>query len=233
MVVGADACHLYVLLKDALVLELKPAALPQVDVPLRIATGYLIHRVTSCSKLLVDLVAHLEILQRDTGADDGLQLLGARMIGHLHRGDGNACYVGHRAPPAAMHHAGGMMLGVVKDDGDAVGGRNSDTDAGNVRHQGIDTFEHLATHLFLQPEEGMADLGNARGMHLMGHHQAIGADLQQSAEGLAVLSDILGIVATIGIDIELAISPLTAAPMTGGTEGGDALSEVVKGELGL
>ena len=81
--------------------------------PLLIATGYLRHRVASGSKLLIDLIAHLEMLERDARAYDGLQGFGARVIGHLHRGNSNTGNIGNRSAPTTMNDAGSMMLGVV------------------------------------------------------------------------------------------------------------------------
>ena len=76
MTVGADACGLYVPGLQSHVLKLKTATCPEVDVPLLIATGYLRHRVASGSKLLIDLIAHLEMLERDARAYNGLQGFG-------------------------------------------------------------------------------------------------------------------------------------------------------------
>ena len=132
-----------------------------------------------------------------------------------------------------MHHTGSMVLWVIYNNRYAVGSRYTDADILLVRHQGIDTVEHLRAHLVGEAEEGLADLRNARAMHLMGHHEAILVNLQILAQSLAVLRDVGRIVATIKIDIKRAIVALAIAAMTGGAEGGHALSDVIEGQLGL
>ena len=100
------------------------------------------------------------------------------MIGTLHGGDCHPGDVRHRTAPTTVDHTGGTMLGIVEDDGDAVGGRYTDTDTWDIRHQGIDTLQHLTAHVRRQSEEGTSNLGDARRMYLMGHDQAVIFDSQ-------------------------------------------------------
>jgi hypothetical protein len=61
-------------------------------------------------------------------------------------------------------------------------------------------------------------------MYLMRHHQAVFADLQQLAKGLAIGGDGLRGIATIEVYVKFAMRALTTAAMTGRTEGRDTFS---------
>lgn len=62
-VVGTNARNLNVFGLQTDILELQATAFPEVDMPLLVATGDLFHPVTGSGKLVVDLIAHLEILE--------------------------------------------------------------------------------------------------------------------------------------------------------------------------
>ena len=61
MVVGADIRHTDIRRRDAHSLQLQPTSFGQVDVPLLLPHRDGIHRITSRSKGIIHLVAHLEI----------------------------------------------------------------------------------------------------------------------------------------------------------------------------
>ena len=112
MLVGADARHDDAVGAEAGVDELQAVAGRQVDVPLGIATADGLHVEAGGKEGVVDLLAHLEALERDARPDDGHEVGGARAVGVGHGQDGLAGYAAHRAAPSGMDGADGLVAGI-------------------------------------------------------------------------------------------------------------------------
>ena len=118
-----------------------------------------------------------------------------------------------------MHHAGGMVLGIIYNNRYTVGSRHTDAYVCQVGHQGIDAFQGCLPGIFRQEEEGAAYLCDASTMHLMRHHQTVVADAERLGEQGSVSGDSLGTVAAIAVDVKVAIVACTETTVTGGAEG--------------
>ena len=107
--------------------------------------GNLFHREGCLLESLIHLIAYLEMLQRDTRTYHCLQLLWLRMIGESHLLDGLVDDACQRASPSGMDGCHGMVLLVIEQDWDAVGGGNTYAYALLIGHHGIYALEnHLA-----------------------------------------------------------------------------------------
>ena len=125
----------------------------------------------------------------------------------------------------------GLMLRVVKQHGDTIGCRDADTHTADIRHQGIYTLQSLLSFVSGKGQKSLVDLCYFGQMNLMWHHHLIVADTQQMAQRLTVLMDGLRLIATIAVDIEFTIIPLTISPSTGGAKGNDAFAKIIVSEF--
>ena len=75
-----------------------------------------------------------------------------------------------------------------------------------VRHDCIDTFQTFLSFIIRQCQERLVNTDRLRLMHLMRHDEPLVADAQLLTQQGAVLMDSLSVVATIAVDIKLAIA---------------------------
>ena len=123
------------------------------------------------------------------------------------------------------------MLFVVEQYGDAVGGRHTDAHIGKIGHQGIYSLQMLVPSFRRQTEEIIVNDSYLSEMNLMRHDQLRIVYAQQLAQGCPILGDMLAIIATIDIDIELTITIRAKAPMTSGAESNGTTSQFVVQQL--
>ena len=212
-------------------LELQSIAQRQVDVPFCIVTTDYRHLKACLFKGLVDLITHLETIETDTWSYLCHHVLRMSAIGFYHLVDSHRYDALHSASPPCMDGTDGMMLRVVEQHGDTVGRRDTNAHTTDIGHQGIHTLHLLLLFAGRKLQEGLIDDSHLCQMHLMRHHHLMVADTKQLAQGLTVLMDGLRLIATIAVDIEFTIIPLTISPSTGGAKGNDAFAKIIVSEF--
>jgi hypothetical protein len=80
---------------------------------------------------------------------------------------------------------------------------------------------------FRQRKKRLVNPYGLREMYLMRHDETVVADAQLLAQQSAVLADGLSIVATVAVDVELAIRPRTESTTSRRTERNNVLMQVV------
>jgi hypothetical protein len=118
-----------------------------------------------------------------------------------------------------MNGTDGALPGVIEQHRDTVGCRDADTHLLHVGHQRIIA---LKIHTYWLSYHGYLGL-----VYLMRHQQAVVSNAEQAAQRLAVPADSLITIATIAVDIKLAIAPRAITPFTHRAEGGEALSYMI------
>ena len=207
--------------------ELQPIAQRQVDVPFLIMATDSRHLKAGLLKSLIDLIAHLEAIETDTWAYLGHHLLRLRAIRPRHLGDSSLYDALYSPPPASVNGTDGLMLRVVEQYRDTVGCRDTDAYVADISHQGIHTLQLLLLFASRQIQKRLINGYHFCQMNLMWHQQPIVADLQQFTQRLTVLCDGFGLIATVTVDIEFTIVPLTITSTTGGAKGCDAFAKVI------
>lgn len=195
--------------------------------PFGLPTGNLLHRVARSREGIVDLIAYLEILQRDSRAYHRTHAFRTAVIGRLHSNHSCLHDIGHRPAPAAVNDAGSMMRWVIYNNRCTVGSRHADTDTRLIGHQRIDAIDSRLPDIIREQEVGAPYLGYARPMYLMGHDQAAIADAQLATEQAPVSCYSLGVIAAEAVNVEFAVRACAEAATTGGAESGDAFGKIV------
>ena len=96
---------------------------------------------------VINLLSHLKAVETDARSYLCYQRLGASGIGAAHGGNGVANDAADRASPSGMNGTDGFVLRVVKQEGDAVGGADTNAHSSDVGHQGVDAFQGLLAFL--------------------------------------------------------------------------------------
>ena len=122
------------------------------------------------------------------------------------------------AAPASMNGCYGVLPSVVDEQRDAVGCADSDSYVREMGHHRIDALQACLSVFFRQREKRLVNPYGLRKMHLMGHDETVVADAKLSAQQSSVLADGLSIVATVTVDVELAIRSRTESPTPRRTE---------------
>ena len=207
--------------------ELQPIAQRQVDVPFLIMATDSRHLKAGLLKSLIDLIAHLKAVEADARTNLSHHLMWLRAI-HLHHFINSHFHDAlYRSPPASMYSTDSLMLRVVEQYRDTVGCRDTDAYVADISHQGIHTLQLLLLFASRQIQKRLINGNHLCQMNLMWHQQPIVADLQQFTQRLTVLCDGFGLIATVTVDIEFTIVPLTITSTTGGAKGCDAFAKVI------
>ena len=119
------------------------------------------------------------------------------------------------------------MTRVVDEQRDAVGCADSDAYVCEIGHHRVDTLQACLSVFFRQRKKRLINLYGLREMYLMGHDETVVANTQLLAQQSTVLADGLSIVATVAVDVELAIRPRTESTAPRRTECYHILMEVV------
>ena len=150
-----------------------------------------------------------------------------RTVCRRHIRNGLLCDALDGAAPACMNGCHSMLPRVVNEQRDAVGRADSDAYVREMGHHRIDTLQACLSVFFRQRKKRLVNLNGLREMYLMGHDETIVADAQLLAQQGAVLTDGLNIVATVAVDVELAIRPRTESTKARRTERFHILMQVV------
>ena len=194
---------------------------------IRTLFGNLFHRESCLLERLVNLIAHLEMVERNARTYHRLQLLRVGMIGKRHLLNGFMHDASQRTTPAGMDGSHSMMLLIIKKHRDAIGSRNTDTYTFLVSHHGIYTFEHHLADILRHGEKLTGNIAHLYSMHLMGHDDMVGSDTELSSKTLAVFSHMFCIVTAKLIDIKFAIVALAYSSLAGSRESHDTRSYLI------
>ena len=112
-----------------------------------------------------------------------------------------------------------LQAGIMENERNAVCCRDTQTEAVPVGHQGIHSFEHLATFHRRRIDVIITDGQDLRPVHLMGDDPVQGNYRQECRQVLQVLTDGRRVVSTIRGTVERGILPLAATTPACGREG--------------
>jgi hypothetical protein len=126
-----------------------------------------------------------------------------------------------------MNGCHSVLPSVVDEQRDAVGSADSDAYVREISHHSVNALQACLSVFFRQRKKRLVNLNGLREMYLMGHDETIVADVQLLAQQGAVLTDGLSIVATVAVDVELAIRPRTESTTSRRTERNNVLMQVV------
>lgn len=158
--------------------QLQPVADRKVDMPFLVMTCDLFHLEALGGKSVVDFLTDLKGIKRDTGTDNGMKVMGIGMISGLHCLDRMLNDPLDRAAPTGMNGGGGMVDGVVEENGDTVSRRNADADSRDISCQAVNPFEGSCLFVCREGEESWIDDVVDGVMDLMGHDDMVIGDMQ-------------------------------------------------------
>ena len=158
-------------------------------------------------KGVVHLVAYLETVKADARTNLGNDICRTRTIDFRHLADGFLYNTLDCAPPPGMNGTDGMMYGVIEQYRNAVSCRYTYTEPRDISHQRINALK-VAVPILINDS-------NLCLMHLMRHDELVITDIKQLTQQGTVLADGLVSVATVAIDVELAVAPCAESSLAG------------------
>ena len=146
-------------------------------------------------ELVEDFRAYGIALHADVGADKGMKVGGLGTKGFVHGAYTDRDSSLYTPSPTSMDGTGGMMGGVVEEDGYTIGGADSNTHSGEVGEDDVDAFEDCSLGRFGQTEIVAANLVSLNTMNLMGKNDVSGvAQTQGVGQKLTIAADGLGVI---------------------------------------
>ena len=147
-------------------------------------------------ELIEDFRAYGIALHADVGADKGMEVGGCGAKGFVHGAYADRNGSLDTSSPTGMDGTGGMMGGVVEEDGYTIGGADSNTYTGEVGEDDVDAFEGCSLGRFGLREIVVANLVGLNSMDLMGKDDVGGvAETQGIGQKLTIAKDGLGVIA--------------------------------------
>ena len=169
------------------------------------------------------LVPDFEGRERNARGDDGMDVATHGAVASMHDAQCLTEDAPYRPPPTSMNGSYGSMDGVVKEDGDAVGGGDAEAEMGQAGDEGIDPLKHLMTLTGHGHEIGIVYLEHMTAMGLTGDDKLLDAG-QEGKQATPVLGYVVRVVTRIGSTVESGIAALAHTAMAGGAEGNYAAS---------
>ena len=147
-------------------------------------------------ELIEDFRAYGIALHADVGANKGMEVGGLGTKGFVHGAYADRNGSLDTSSPTGMDGTGGMMGGVVEEDGYTIGGTDSNTHSGEVGEDDVDAFEGCSLGCFGLREMVAANLVSLNSMDLMGKDDVGGvAETQGIGQKLTIAKDGLGVIA--------------------------------------
>ena len=147
-------------------------------------------------ELVEDFRAYGIALHADVGADKGMEVGGLGAKGFLHGTDADRDGSLDTSTPTGMDGTGGMVGGVVEEDGYTIGGADSNTHTGEVGKDDVDAFEGCLLGCFGLTEIVATYLVGLNSMDLMGKNDVGGVSKMQGVgQELTIAKDGLGVIA--------------------------------------
>lgn len=133
----------------------------------RIALGELLHRESCLGKEFIDFITNLEAFGTDAWTNDGMEVLRACSVGGVEQ-----VYVVFNDTflstfPTCMYGRDNFGGVIPKEDGNAVGGADTNADIGEVSSQGIHTIEGECLFEWVHAEKGLVNNDGLALMHLV------------------------------------------------------------------
>ena len=226
VLVGAEGRDVYVLCSDACVFELPGVGLPEVDVPFAEGVaalvlrggpmGYPLHGKCGVGKGFADLVADLEGIRADAGADGAFYVFGPCAERVVHGLQRETSDVRHGASPSRMGCSDGTRACVVQQQGDTVGRGDADADLWQGSDECVDAFQVAGLC-------GRGDLYDACAVYLTWQEEAVGGDAELLAQRFPAGRHVMDVIARIRGDVEAFIGSVDGCGVTlrgKGDEGG-------------
>jgi len=197
---GRDACLLQLVVAEVGEGKEEARRIGRWESPLRLPLkgerSKLLCIKTCLGELIEDFRAYGIALHADVGADEGMEVDGCGAKGFVHGADADWDGSLDTPSPTGMDGTGGMMGGIVEEDGYTIGGADSNTHTGEVGEDDVDAFEGCSLGCLGLREIVAANLVGLNTMNLMGKDDVGGvAETQGIGQKLTIAKDGIGVIA--------------------------------------
>src|SRR5574344_2114717 len=176
------------------------------------------HIKTDLSKLVVDFLSNLKVIQRNAWAYDRLDLSSHRTIATIHL---NNSFMGNTiqcSSPSCMNGSNRMMRFVIKKYRYTICRRNANANVFLITHQSINLINNHGLDSSRKSKKFIGNHTTLNVVNLMRHDDACLIDVQFLCQRFLILSNMFRQITTKSIDIEFAIVSFTFSTSSGRRE---------------